>query len=80
MKQFLLLILSALIIPCFGQSVKGTIKENNAPIAFANIILHQAKDSSIAKFTYSDDNGQFYFDGVKPDKYFVKITYVGLND
>lgn len=80
MKQFLLLIFSALIIPCFGQSVKGTIKENNAPIAFANIILHQAKDSSIAKFTYSDDNGQFYFDGLKPDKYFVKITYVGLND
>jgi iron complex outermembrane receptor protein len=80
MKQFLLLILSALIIPCFGQSVKGTIKENNAPIAFANIILHQAKDSSIAKFTYSDDNGQFYFDGLKPDRYFVKITYVGLND
>lgn len=80
MKQFLFLILSVFIIPAFGQSVKGTIKENNTPIAFANVILHQALDSSITKFTYSDDNGQYYFDGLKPNKYFIKITYVGLND
>ncbi|HHB78648.1 MAG TPA: carboxypeptidase regulatory-like domain-containing protein [Saprospiraceae bacterium] len=41
-------------------TIQGTIQnEAGEPLAFANILLHNLPDSSIAKVGYSEENGQF---------------------
>ncbi|MGB4838097.1 MAG: TonB-dependent receptor [Saprospiraceae bacterium] len=80
MRQFLLLLLSSILTLGFGQSIKGTLNDNSLPVAYANVMLHNAKDSSLIKFTYSDDNGLFTFAHIKEGNYFLKATFVGLDD
>ncbi|MBL0024477.1 MAG: TonB-dependent receptor [Saprospiraceae bacterium] len=80
MRQFLLLLLSSILTLGFGQSIKGTLNDNSLPVAYANVMLHNAKDSSLRKFTYSDDNGLFTFAHIKEGNYFLKATFVGLDD
>lgn len=66
-----------------AQQIKGNIYEDfdkKQPVAFANVLLLNAADSSLNKFTYSDDYGAFHFDQIKAGNYFIKITFVGLTD
>lgn len=70
-------------LPLGAQQIKGTIYEDMAkeqPVSFANILLYNAKDSSLYKFTYSDDNGNFHFDQVGSGQYYIKATFIGLSD
>ncbi len=80
MRQFLLLFFIITFYCGFGQSIRGTITETNQPVAFANVLLHLAKDSTLVKFTYTDDSGSFSFDNINNGEYFLKATLVGLDD
>lgn len=80
MRQFLLLFFIITFYCGFGQSIRGTITETNQPVAFAIVLLHLAKDSTLVKFTYTDDSGSFSFDNINNGEYFLKATLVGLDD
>ena len=71
-----------LIFSCaaYSQSeLKGQIfNQNNEPVAFANVILLSAKDStSVYKGTISEDDGKFLIENVIDSTYLLKVSFVG---
>lgn len=80
MKQ--LIFICSILISCTlsAQSISGSIQDNTQPVSFANVMLYRSADTSLVKFTYSDDNGKFIFDNVASGSYHVQVTYVGLQD
>lgn len=83
MKQFLvtLLIITGLSFPSLGQEngrITGNVIDGNVKtVESATITLLRAVDSSVAKMSVADKNGNFTFDAVKEGKYLVAITAVG---
>jgi outer membrane receptor protein involved in Fe transport len=67
----------------FGQdiAIEGKLldQDGNAVI-YANVSLHIQKDSALFKVEASNEDGVFYFKGVKPDAYYLKATSVGFDD
>lgn len=64
----------------FSQSsnnVKGIAKDGNEPLPFATVALLNAKDSSLVKAGYSNDNGTFAFNGIDNGNYMLSIFAVG---
>jgi len=70
---------SQLIYGQKGQSIEGQIidKENQNPVAFANVALYNQNDSSLVKGAVSDDKGRFSIADINPSKYYLKVSYVG---
>ena len=62
--------------------IKGSIQnEAGEPVAFANILLYNLPDSSIAKVGYSEENGQFkMIPPIANQQYYLEISYVGLSN
>ncbi len=57
--------------------VLGTVVTGeNEPIAFANVLLLNTKDSTILKGTSTDDLGKFIFNDVLVGKYLLKASYI----
>lgn len=50
------------------------------PVAFANIILMKAADSSMVKGVSTNDKGFFILDNLAADSYLVKFSFIGFND
>lgn len=66
---------------CFAQvySAKGLVKnEINEGVSFASISIFKAQDSTLVKVDACDVNGGWKINSLKPDKYFIKISSVGL--
>jgi iron complex outermembrane receptor protein len=64
----------------FSQSsnnIKGIAKDGNEPLPFATVALLNAKDSSLVKAGYSNDNGTFAFVGIDNGNYMLSIFAVG---
>ncbi|MFZ1749350.1 MAG: outer membrane beta-barrel family protein [Saprospiraceae bacterium] len=80
MKPLFYLSLLFLSFHIQAQSITGVLSDSGNPVSFANVLLYNAVDTTIAKFTYSEDNGSFHFDNVKAGQYFIKATFVGLAD
>jgi outer membrane receptor protein involved in Fe transport len=81
MRQFLLLFLIACANILNGQTtIKGILKEGTSPVIYANVLLLHARDSSMVKFTYSDNDGAFVFDQINPGEYFIKSSFIGMAD
>lgn len=80
MRPFLLFIFTLLLLNLSAQNVKGTLSENTNPVAYANVMLYSAKDSSLIKFTYSEDNGFFQFDQLTLGEYYIDATFIGLDN
>ncbi len=71
-----------LVFPCllFSQrELAGSIVDsNNNAVAFANVILLNAEDStSVYRGTVSEEDGTFLFDNVEDNSYLLKISFVG---
>lgn len=67
----------------FSQnSLSGNIKnEDKIPVAFANIILLSAQDStSVYKGTISEDDGSFLIENVQDSTYVLKVSFVGYTE
>ncbi|NJY61445.1 TonB-dependent receptor [Salinimicrobium sp. CDJ15-81-2] len=64
------------------HSVEGKIVDSNRdPVAFANLILLNAQDSTtVYKGAVSSENGKFNFTDVEPDAYLLKVSFVGFRD
>ncbi|MBO2543575.1 TonB-dependent receptor [Salegentibacter sp. BDJ18] len=57
------------------------VTETNEPIAFANVILLNAEDStSVYKGTISEDNGEFLFEEIASNDYLLKVSFVGYEE
>ncbi|NKI27944.1 TonB-dependent receptor [Arenibacter sp. 6A1] len=64
----------------WGQEyqISGEVRQKDGEnIAFANLILLQASDTSFVKGTASDENGFFAFNNIAPDVYFLQASYIG---
>lgn len=82
MKNFLLVAcFFALVQTLSAQSVKGFIKDaQGAPVAYATVTLHQAKDSALVKGALSGDDGAYNIDGISAGQYFLKASLIGFGD
>ncbi len=76
---FLLLVLLFFSKTVSSQEFQLTGKVENTQeerIAFANVLLLHAKDSTVLDGTSSDENGFFFFDKIKKGVYFVQASFV----
>jgi ferric enterobactin receptor len=80
--QFCFALFLSLFAPNFiaaQTTVKGKIQDTkNQPVAFANVLLLKAKDSSLVKGAISDDAGLWAIDAVEKGSYLVKIQQMGF--
>lgn len=61
-------------------SIHGVLVEaSKQPVLFASVELHSSLDSSLVGGGVSDETGHFSVTA-KPGKYFLKISYLGLNE
>lgn len=64
-----------------ASSVSGLVKdETNSPIAYANILLLKAQDSTIVTGDSSDENGKFRFNNIELGNYILKTSFIGFKD
>lgn len=75
-------LLSVLFCTGFAKTT-GTVKgeildENNQPVAYVNVALRLAADSSIAKVELTLEDGTYRFVNVSSNDYFVEASFVGL--
>jgi len=84
MRNCLFLILATLIsLPLLSQSatVNGSVKDNQSEAAaFANVILYQASDSTLAKVVSTATDGSFKIERIAPADYWLEVRYVGFTD
>lgn len=69
--------------PTIAQhSLEGKIVDTiNRPVAYANVILLNAKDStSVYRGAVTSEEGIFSFDGIDGNDYLLKVTFVGFED
>jgi len=61
--------------------VSGSIKdEADNPIAYTNILLLKAQDSTIVSGTTSNEEGQFSFNNVTENEYIIKASFISYED
>ncbi len=84
MRKFLTLLIAIITLSFSSQAqnslgkVSGQVIDGNTKtIEAATITLLRAKDSSVAKISAANKNGNFVFENVIEGKYFVSITAVG---
>lgn len=70
------------LYPIFGQgkpSIQGTITDldNECPISYATVSLHNAKDSSLVTGTVSNDQGYFKINAVPNGQYYLRVSFIG---
>ena len=63
------------------RSLTGRVQSTNGqPLAFANVLLINAKDSSMAKGAVANEVGLFAFEGLKTGQYLVTASMVGYRN
>jgi outer membrane receptor protein involved in Fe transport len=62
------------------HQIKGIAKETTNPVAFATVAVLHAKDSSLVKANYSNDDGTFAFNDIANGKYLLQITGIGYQN
>ena len=83
-------VLYAVLLPCLlfaqagegeptGFSVSGTLLGEGEPVAFANVLLMSASDSSLVKAELSGDDGSFSITA-DSGRYFVQVVMLGYDD
>ena len=84
MRKFLTLLIAIITLSVSSQAQKGSgkvsgqvIDGNTKTIEAATITLLRAKDSSVAKISAANKDGNFVFENVSDGKYLVSITAVG---
>ena len=73
------LLISLLYSQTFGQTtLNGAIHDGTGkPLPFASVALLNARDSSVAKGTASDQQGAYAFENVRAGRYIVRASAVG---
>jgi hypothetical protein len=77
----LFLIFSVFFLQAQKAAIKGRLKNvGDESIAFANVALFSAVDSTLIKAGVSDDAGAFELSGLAAGNYFFKAVYLGFED
>jgi iron complex outermembrane recepter protein len=61
-----------------GQVTGRITSAAGQPVAFANVLLLKAADTTLAKVTLTDDKGSFQLDNVLPGAYRLRLSSVGF--
>ncbi len=80
-------VLLFLLFPAFLFAQNSTItlsglvknKISKKPLAYVNVIVKTAKDSSFVTGTVTNDNGEFEFSNIKTGNYILSFSLVGFN-
>lgn len=75
--SLLVLLLSFFINATAQTSLKGIVKDNNAPASFINVVLLNTGDSSLVKGTLTGENGNYSFDNIPQGNYLVLSAQIG---
>ncbi|MDX1666815.1 MAG: carboxypeptidase-like regulatory domain-containing protein, partial [Saprospiraceae bacterium] len=76
---FLLFYTNVLSAQSGTATINGkVIDPEEAPVAFANVIVYSTVDSSLVKVEYTDEEGKFEVVNLPAGSYWLDITYVGL--
>lgn len=80
LRYFLVQIIFLGVTNCYSQSeILGSITDaSDKPLSNANVLLLNAKDSSLVKGTVTTKSGEFSFSNITPGSYFVSATFVGF--
>ena len=76
-----LLVLLGCIAHCsYGQnSIGGQVQDDlGQPLSFANVLLLKANDSTLAKGTITEENGQFLLEDIAQGQYLVSVSMIGF--
>jgi hypothetical protein len=60
-----------------GKVLGSLLDEKSKPLPFANVLLHKAKDSTLARAIFSDELGKFVFEQIADNQYFISASMVG---
>ncbi len=63
-----------------GQITGKVTDDKNAPIAFANVLLFNAVDSTLVKAEYTTEEGNYAFRQVPEGRFRIAVSYVGYAD
>src|SRR4026209_312003 len=84
MRKFLTVLIAIITLSFTSQAQKGTgrisgrvIDGNTKTVESATITLLRAKDSSVAKISVANKEGNFFFENIAEGKYLVSISAVG---
>ncbi len=88
MKKSVFLVWIVLLAPiCLfaqrkGVTLSGILEADNprAPLAYVNMLLRAAKDSSFVAGTITNEEGLFSFSELKPGDYLLEASFVGYQD
>jgi outer membrane receptor protein involved in Fe transport len=83
LRSFLSAFLFVLSFNTFAQnySILGrVIDAENSPIELANVILLQGEEKEFLIGTSTDDNGYFNLVNLSPNTYYLKISFIGLEE
>ena len=60
-------------------SLRGkVVDENNQPLSYVNIILNKPYSETFLKGTSTDNDGNFEINGLKPEEYVYKVSFIGF--
>lgn len=82
-KSLLYCFFGLITINSYGQTarISGILKDDQgAPLIYANLGLFNATDSSLVKASNSNESGHFEFTDLQNGGYYLKSTYVGMED
>ncbi len=85
-SKLIFLFLTAVVFYGFGANgqaktvnISGKVRdEKGQPVGYATITLLKASDSSLVKGVITDDKGGYAFAGVRPGKYLVAASMIGM--
>lgn len=83
MKRLFSLFFSLWSIVVFAQQaeITGQLADNEGkPVSYANVILYQTADSTLAKAEVSGEDGSFRFINVPEGNYFLVASFIGLDN
>ena len=77
-KHSTLLLFMLLSFNVVGQSIKGRVQDSDrSPLPFVNVLLLNAKDSSLIKGAVSDTLGVYIIDNIQPGTYLLSASMIG---
>ncbi|MBL0025883.1 MAG: outer membrane beta-barrel family protein [Saprospiraceae bacterium] len=76
---FMCLQLTTTIGQINSVTMSGMIKDktDKTPLSYVNVVLKSSKDSAFITGTVTDEEGRFKLLNIKPEKYFLEISFIG---